>query len=153
MKMKMLLPLATAAAAIGGLSGCATYGDQGYGYSNDPYGYYDRSYYDRYGRYDYNTPDPQYGGYYADNYYRTDRRYREYRLGENDRVYRGRDGRYYCRRSDGTTGLIVGGVAGGVLGNIIAPGGSKTLGTVLGAIGGGAVGAAVDSNNRDVRCR
>lgn len=39
-----------------------------------------------------------------------DRRYRSYRLGRNDRIYRGSDNRYYCRRDDGTTGLIVGGV-------------------------------------------
>ena len=38
------------------------------------------------------------------------------------------DGRYYCRRSDGTTGLIVGGIAGGVLGNIIADGSSGDAG-------------------------
>ena len=68
-----------------------------------------------------------------------------------DRVYRGQDGRYYCRRSDGTTGLIVGGVAGGLLGNLIAPGGSEVLGTVLGAAAGAAVGSAADRN--EVRCR
>ena len=59
-------------------------------------------------------------------------------MGRNDRVYRGSDNRYYCERDDGTTGLIVGGVAGGVLGNIIAPGGWKTVGTIIGA-GSGAV--------------
>ena len=67
------------------------------------------------------------------------------------KVYAGRDGRYYCKRQDGTTGLIVGGIAGGVLGNIIAPGGSKTLGTLLGAAGGAAVGSSIDKDN--VRCR
>jgi hypothetical protein len=142
--MKNATLLALTAAAVG-LGGCATYGaDAG------PYGYYDSRYYNQYGRYDWNNPDPRYNGYYADRYYRTGR-YNEYRLSRDDRIYRGNDGRYYCRRSDGTTGLIVGGVAGGVLGNIIAPGGSKTLGTILGAIGGGAAGAAIDSN--DVRCR
>ncbi|MES2493210.1 MAG: glycine zipper 2TM domain-containing protein [Pseudomonadota bacterium] len=149
MRKLMLLPLA-AAAFIGG---CATY-DDGYSSDNGDYGYYDRGYSSRYGGYDYDRPDPRYNGYYADNYYRTDRRYRERRLSGNDRIYRGRDGRYYCRRSDGTTGLIVGGLAGGVLGNIIAPGDSKTLGTVLGAVGGAAAGAALDSGgNNDVRCR
>jgi len=143
MSAKTILP---ALAAMGMLSGCATYDRD---YDQYPYGYYDTAYYDQYGRYDWNNPDPRYNGYYADHYYRTDR-YREYRLSENDRIYRGSDGRYYCRRSDGTTGLIVGGIAGGVLGNIIAPGDSKTLGTVLGAIGGAAVGAAADSG---VRCR
>ncbi|ODP39445.1 hypothetical protein [Sphingomonas turrisvirgatae] len=86
----------------------------------------------------------------APRYYR-DGSYEERRLGRDDRVYVGRDGRYYCRRGDGSAGLIVGGLAGGVLGNIIAPGGSKTLGTILGAAGGAAVGASVDKG--EVRCR
>lgn len=104
-----------------------------------------------YRHYDYNHPDPRYGGYYADHYYRDDPSYRERRLSADDRIYRGQDGRYYCRRSDGTTGLIVGGVAGGVLGNVIAPGGSKALGTILGAAGGAVIGNAVDKDN--VTCR
>lgn len=139
----------TAALAVATLGGCATYGDR---YANDEWGYYDRNYYSQYGSYDYNRPDPSYNGYYADRYHRTDRRYRERRMTNNDRIYRGSDGQYYCRRSDGSTGLIVGAIAGGVLGNIIADGRSETLGTVLGAIAGGAVGAAIDSN-REVRCR
>jgi hypothetical protein len=102
-----------------------------------------------YGRYDYDHPDPQYNGYYADHYYHDGGR--ERRLAANDRVYRGSDGRYYCRRSDGTTGLIVGGIAGGVLGNIIAPGGSELLGTLLGAAGGAVAGKAIDKNNVDCR--
>lgn len=113
-------------------------------------GYSDRGF-SSYRQYDYNRPDPAYGGYDAGRYYRDDRRYRERRLSRNDRVYRGQDGRYYCRRSDGTTGLIVGGIAGGVLGNIIAPGGSDTLGTILGAAGGAAAGRAIDRNG--TRCR
>lgn len=101
--------------------------------------------------YDYNRPDPQYGNYDPGRYYQETRRQRERRLGMQDRVYRGQDGRYYCRRSDGSTGLIVGAVAGGVLGNVIAPGGSDTLGTILGAVAGGVAGRAIDRNN--VRCR
>jgi hypothetical protein len=136
MKKIMLLPLAAATALAGGCASTDRYGDRDYG------------------RYDYDRPDPRYGGYYADNYYRGDRRYRERRLSDNDRIYRGRDGKYYCRRSDGTTGLIVGGIAGGVVGNVIAPGGSETLGTVLGAIGGAVAGRAIDrGGNKDVRCR
>jgi outer membrane lipoprotein SlyB len=100
--------------------------------------------------YDYNHPDPRYNGYYADRYYRADPRYGTRVLTRNDRIYRGQDGRYYCRRSDGTTGLLVGGAIGGILGNIIAPGGSRTIGTLIGAAGGAAVGAAVDQNQ--VRC-
>jgi hypothetical protein len=107
--------------------------------------------YDRPGRYAAAPGAP----YYADEYYRDGPNYRERRLSRNDRVYQGRDGRYYCRRKDGTTGLIVGGIAGGVLGNLIAPGGSNTLGTLLGAAAGAAAGNAIEKNeNRnDVRCR
>ena len=101
--------------------------------------------------YDYDRPDPAYGGYYADRYYRDDRRYRERRLSSNDRVYVGQDGRYYCRRSDGTTGLIVGGIAGGALGAAVTSGRSELLGVLLGAAAGAAVGNSVDKNN--VRCR
>ncbi|HVJ02476.1 MAG TPA: glycine zipper 2TM domain-containing protein [Sphingomonas sp.] len=127
------------------LAGCTDYGYGAYGSGSG------------YSGYDWNRPDPSYGGYYADRYYREDRRYGERRLSRNDRIYRGQDGRYYCRRSDGTTGLIVGGVAGGVLGNIIAPGGSETLGTVLGAVAGAVAGTAIereaDRKEQNIRCR
>ena len=46
----------------------------------------------------------------------------------------------------------VGAVAGGVLGNVVAPGGSELVGTILGAIGGGVAGRAID-RSREVRCR
>ena len=83
--------------------------------------------------------------------YRDDRRYRARRLGRSDRIYRGSDDRYYCRRDDGTTGLVIGGVAGGVLGHIIAPGGSKTVGTIIGAGAGALLGRAIDDG--DLVCR
>lgn len=144
--MKTMLAALAAAATLTTLAGCSTYG-----YGNDPYGYYDSGYYSRYGAYDYNRPDPAYNGYYADRYYRSDPRYRPYRLRSSDRVYVGSDGRYYCRRSDGTTGVIVGGIAGGVLGAIIAPGRSSTLGAIIGAGAGAVAGGAIDANN--VTCR
>ena len=87
----------------------------------------------------------------ARHYKRDDRRYAPRRLGRNDRIYRGSDSRYYCRRDDGTTGLIVGGISGGVLGHIIAPGGSKTLGTIIGAGAGALLGRAIDDG--DIVCR
>jgi len=74
--------------------------------------------------------------------------YRERRLSRNDRIYRGSDGRYYCRRSNGTTGLVIGAVAGGVLGNVV---GGGTLGTLLGAGGGALLGRNIDRGK--VRCR
>lgn len=80
--------------------------------------------------------------------YREGRRDRERRLSRNDRIYKGRDGRAYCRRNDGTTGLVIGGIGGGVLGNLV---GGGTLGTLLGAGGGALLGREVDRGN--VRCR
>jgi hypothetical protein len=92
-------------------------------------------------------------GYWdAARYYRRDdRRYRPRRLGRNDYIYRGSDNRYYCRRDDGTTGLIIGGIGGGVLGHILAPGGAKTLGTIIGAGAGALLGRAIDDG--DIVCR
>ena len=133
MRIALLSAVAMAAMAT---AGCATYADDDYG---------------RYSAYDYNRPDPRYNGYYADRYYRADPRYSEYRLSQNDRIYRGRDGRYYCRRSDGTTGLVVGGAIGGALGAIIAPGGSGLLGALIGGAAGAAIGSEVERG--EVRCR
>ena len=113
--------------------------------------YHNSAYASQYGQYDYNHPDPAYNGYEADRYYRNDSRYQERRLTKDERVYRGRDNRYYCRRSDGSTGLIVGGLGGAAVGAMIAPGDSTALGAIIGAIGGAAVGGAIDANN--VRCR
>lgn len=133
MRSNFLTVVAMAGVAAVSLAGCTEYGDA--------YGSSYRSGYDA----------PPGTPYYADHYYKDDARYRERRMHENENVYVGNDGRYYCKRSDGTTGLIVGGIAGGALGNMIAPGGSKTLGTLLGAAGGAAAGAAIDRKN--VRCR
>ena len=88
----------------------------------------------------------------ASKHYKHDeRRYRARRLGREDRIYRGSDNRYYCKRDDGTTGLIVGGITGGVLGNVIAPGGSKVLGTIAGGALGAVIGRAIDDG--DMVCK
>jgi hypothetical protein len=80
--------------------------------------------------------------------YHYDRRYQARRLGRDDMIYRGHDGRYYCRRNDGTTGLVIGAIGGGLLGNAI---GGNTLGTLLGAGGGALLGRSIDRGN--VKCR
>jgi hypothetical protein len=69
-------------------------------------------------------------------------RHHERRLTRSDYIYRGGDGRYYCRRSDGSTGLVVGAIAGGLLGNAIGHG--DTLGTLIGVAGGAALGHQID---------
>jgi hypothetical protein len=88
--------------------------------------------------------------WYADRHYRDGRYYKPRRLGYNDRIYRGRDDRYYCRRSDGTTGLIIGAALGGLLGREIDRGGSRTLGTIVGAGAGGLLGREIARG--EVRC-
>jgi hypothetical protein len=92
-------------------------------------------------------------GYDASRYYRDDPRYQERTLAADDRVYRGNDGRYYCKRSDGTTGLILGAAGGGILGNVIDGGRSRTVGTLLGAALGALGGRAIERNQQEVKCR
>ena len=104
-----------------------------------------------YNRYDYNRPDPRYGTYYAERYYRDSSYYQPYTLSRGDRIYRGSNGRYYCRRNDGTTGLIIGALGGGLLGDAIAPRGSKTLGAILGGTSGALLGRSIDRDG--VRCQ
>jgi hypothetical protein len=90
--------------------------------------------------------------YDASRYYKDDPRYTERQLSSQDQVYRGSDGRYYCKRNDGTTGLIVGAVGGGVLGNVIEGGHNRVAGTLIGGTLGAIAGKAIDQNS-NVRCR
>jgi hypothetical protein len=85
---------------------------------------------------------------YDDRGYYRDRGYRNY-----DR--RGYDRRYsYNRRcNDGTTGTIVGAIAGGLLGRTIDSRGDRTLGTVLGGVGGAVAGNAIGKSNNPRYCR
>lgn len=88
------------------------------------------------------------------NDYRYDRRGRyvtPQRLSYNDRVWRGNDGRYYCKRKNGTTGLIIGAAAGALLGRELDGGRSRTVGTILGGAGGALLGREIDRGS--VRCR
>ena len=90
---------------------------------------------------------PDNRGWDASRYY-DHRRHRDRILTRDDYVYRGGDGHYYCRRSDGTTGLVVGAIGGGVLGSAI---GGDTLGTLLGAAAGAVAGNSIDRGR--VHCR
>jgi hypothetical protein len=88
----------------------------------------------------------------ASRYYHDDPRYEERQLGANDEVYRGSDGRYYCRRSDGTTGLVIGAGVGALVGRGIDGGRNRAGGTIVGGVLGALVGREVE-RNADVRCR
>ena len=85
-------------------------------------------------------------------YYRDDPRAEERALASQDEVYRGEDGRYYCRRSDGTTGLVIGAGVGALVGRGIDTRGERTTGTVVGGVLGALVGRQVE-RSQDLRCR
>ncbi len=84
-------------------------------------------------------------------YDRQGRYYQPRRLTRNDRVWRGTNNQYYCKRSNGTTGLIIGAGVGALLGRTIDTSGDRALGTILGAAGGGLLGRSIDRG--DLRCR
>jgi outer membrane lipoprotein SlyB len=67
-------------------------------------------------------------------------------------TWQGRDGRYYCRRPNGTVGLIVGGAAGALIGRELDGGRNRTAGTILGAAAGALIGREIDRGSRR-RCR
>ena len=68
-------------------------------------------------------------------------------------VWRGEDGRLYCRRSNGTTGLVVGGAGGALVGRALDRGRSRATGTILGAAVGALVGREVQRSRSTRRCR
>ena len=67
------------------------------------------------------------------------------------REWRGRDGRVYCRKPDGTTGLVVGAVGGALVGRTIDRSGDRTMGTLLGAAAGGLLGREIERGSK--RCK
>ena len=82
------------------------------------------------------------GGDYQRNYNRTD---------NGIAYWRGDDGRYYCRRSNGTTGLLVGAALGALLGRSVDRYGDRSTGTILGAAAGALLGREVERGQ--TRCR
>jgi hypothetical protein len=64
--------------------------------------------------------------------------------------WRGADGRTYCRRSNGTVGIIVGGAGGALVGRAVDGGRSRATGTILGLAAGALIGREID---RKRRCR
>jgi len=95
---------------------------------------------------------PAHGRRHHHSIYDSRGRYIEARpITRRDYVWQGRDGRYYCRRDNGTTGLVIGAAVGALAGHELAGRGDKTLGAILGAVGGGLLGRAIDRG--DIRCR
>ncbi len=84
--------------------------------------------------------------YDSRGYYITPRR-----ITRDSYIWRGKDGKYYCKRDNGTTGLIIGAGVGALAGHELAGRGDKTLGVLLGAAVGGVLGRAIDRG--DLQCR
>jgi opacity protein-like surface antigen len=147
---KLILATAAAAAASMTVAAAPAVAQQSHwstGYERAGYRDYERGYdrgYDRdYGR----GYDRGYDRTYDDN-----GRYREPRkVRRGDNVWRGNDGRYYCERDNGTTGLIIGAAGGALLGREIDKHGERTTGTILGAVLGGLLGRELDKS--DAKCR
>lgn len=108
----------------------------------DAQGYYNQGYSNR-----------GYNQAYNNNYYNQGYNNRGYNQAYQGRTWRGRDGRYYCRRSNGTTGLLVGGVAGALLGREIDGGRNRTAGTLIGGAAGALLGREVQRSSSGSRCR
>ncbi len=79
------------------------------------------------------------------------RYYQPRRISRSDRVWRGDDGRYYCKRDNGTTGLIIGAGVGALAGHELAGRGDRTLGVILGAAAGGLLGREIDKGSLSCR--
>ena len=73
------------------------------------------------------------------------------RITRSSRMWRGDDGRYYCRRDNGTTGLVIGAGVGALAGHELAGRGDRTLGAILGGAVGAIVGREIDRGS--LRCR
>lgn len=107
------------------------------------------------------TARDYYGRYERGDYYRGHDRYRDYRRADQYDYRRGgyyrdqagyyRGDRYYRCRNDGTTGTIIGAIAGGLIGNSVAGRhGDRTTGTIIGGAVGALAGNAIDKS--DSRC-
>lgn len=69
------------------------------------------------------------------------------------KVWRDSQGRLRCKRSNGTTGLIVGAAGGALVGRAIDSHGSRATGTILGAAAGALIGRSVERSASRQRCR
>lgn len=67
------------------------------------------------------------------------------------KVWRDSSGRLRCKRSNGTTGLIIGAAGGALVGRAIDTRGERATGTILGAAAGALLGRGVERSR--VRCR
>ena len=130
MLKKIIISTAVAASALTALPAAAE-AQSRYGYSSRyDNGYsnqgYDRGSYDQGQRYDQRAANHRY---------------------YNQRGYNQGYGNHYGQRCSGSTGTIIGAIAGGLLGNEVAGRGDRTLGAIIGAGAGALTGRAIDRSN------
>lgn len=77
--------------------------------------------------------------------------YNPRRITRNSYMWRGDNGRYHCRRDNGTTGLVIGAGVGALAGHQIAGRSDRTIGAILGGVVGGLVGREIDRGS--LQCR
>ncbi len=94
-------------------------------------------------RYGYND-----NGYYQNQRYSQRYNQRQYNQRRyNQRYYNSRYGRHYGQNcSSGSTGTIIGAIAGGLLGREVAGRGDRTVGAIIGGAAGALAGRAIDRN-------
>lgn len=133
---KLVMVAALAASALVGVPTVAQAGGGEYGWQRD-YDEDDDDDDDRHQRY----------ARYREPYHEDRPTYSRSRDAEPRRYYRETRPRQGCR-TKGTTGLIVGGVAGALLGREVDRYGSRTPGTIIGAGAGALVGRELARKNR-----
>ena len=69
------------------------------------------------------------------------------------KVWRDSHGRLRCKRSNGTTGLIIGAAGGALIGRAIDTRGERATGTIVGAAAGALLGREVERSRSRYRCR
>ena len=84
--------------------------------------------------------------YDANGYYISPRK-----ITRSSYMWRGRDGKLYCKRDNGTTGLVIGAGVGALAGHELAGRGDKTLGAILGGAVGAIIGREIDRGS--LKCR
>jgi hypothetical protein len=136
MLKKIIISTAVAASALTALPAAAE-AQSRYGYSSR----YDNGYYNQgYGR-GYSNQSQRYANQrgYNQSYYNQ---------GYDQRTYNGGYYSHYGQRCSGSTGTIIGAIAGGLLGNQVAGRrGDGTLGAIIGAGAGALAGRAIDRSN------
>jgi len=79
------------------------------------------------------------------------RYYQPRHITRNSRMWKGEDGKYYCKRDNGTTGLVIGAGVGALAGHELAGRGDKLLGALLGGAAGALIGREIDRGS--LQCR